>query len=169
MLFYYLVLFAVLPLIALAVFGFLWARRRRTHKVERYSMGIAAPLVFGVASDFEVQQWCDIDFQPDRATTNVSCPGMVVNLEAQVDNVTVIGFSELIDAYVFSASRPSSDDKFKSPVMRHGMKMRGKYTGLVPDGYKAGQAFTFRLNFVGWSGITLVKIETERDRLILSP
>jgi len=130
-------------------------------KVERYTMGIHVEVVLGSPSTAGVSDWTRCTFKPERLIANAPCEGMFEIESATVDEVDVMCTEQgeerfpSRDAYFFLYD--STGRTIDAPVCEHGVGMRVRYTGKLPDRknadgtpvYAAGQKFFFILSFTG--------------------
>lgn len=126
----------------------------RTHALEPKgkpaSIEIPIKFTLGEKAVFHKRLWPAIDFasgrvQFDTIGTNVPCPNAVIFGLIKVGNVGLL-VSSRIDAFVWR--EPLALDV---PTMTYGtaITLFGTYTGLVPEGMRAGEEFEFKVTLSG--------------------
>jgi hypothetical protein len=125
-------------------------------RAEGYSFSLSVKLVLGEPSGFSTREWTLRAVQPRAMVTNAPCPGFVVLESVEVDAILlrpflVDGRHAACDAFAFSVDKADSpeDEELGAPLCDHGAVMVGRYSGLVPEGYKAGFEFPFCLTLQG--------------------
>lgn len=131
--------------------------------IETYSFSLAVELVLGQAQDFEVSQWTMRGLDVNLLVTNAPCEGFVTLKSVAVDGVTLSPFynpkgrtSETAyperDARYFWAKTSGGGVglSVEPQLCDHGAVMHGRYTGLVPEGRKAGEKYTFIVSLKGF-------------------
>ena len=127
--------------------------------IERYSFGLLVTLTLGEPKAFSVREWTMRAVNVKKITANVPCAEFITLQDVVVDGVTLSPFYNANgpdyypehDAWDF---RPDADGRTVNPQLcDHGASMRGKYTGLVPKGYKKGDEYAFIVTIEGPSGV----------------
>ena len=125
-------------------------------RAQGYSFGLSVKLVLGEPRDFSTREWIMRTTQPRALVTNAPCPNFVVLESVEVDAILlkpflVDGRHAACDAFAFSVDAADSPEgeELGAPLCDHGAAMVGRYSGLVPKGYKAGFEFTFCLTLSG--------------------
>ena len=122
-------------------------------KVERYTFSVSATITaLGTAGALAGSNSPDVNFRPQRATTNVVSPGMVTLSDVRVANVsfTVGG---LIDAWQWNANAVGQHLDVPTLTPANKATFSGSYTGLVPSPLSGTGAYPFILSFTGPASI----------------
>ena len=122
-------------------------------KVERYSFSIVSTITnLGTAGALSGSNSPDVNFRPQRVTSNVVSPGMVLISDARVANVsfTVGG---LIDAWQWNANAVGQHLDVPTLTPANKASYAGTYTNLVPSPLSGTGSYTFILSFSGPSSI----------------
>jgi hypothetical protein len=122
-------------------------------KVERYSFSIVTTITaLGTAGALSGSNSPDVNFRPQRVTSNVVSPGMVLISDARVANVsfTVGG---MIDAWQWNANAVGQHLDVPTLTPANKASFSGTYTNLVPSPLSGTGSYTFILAFSGPSSI----------------
>lgn len=122
-------------------------------KVERYTFSATATITaLGTAGALSGSNAPDVNFRPQRATTNVVSPGMVTLTDVRVANVsfTVGG---LIDAWQWNANAVGQHLDVPTLTPANKVTFAGSYTGLVPSPLSGTGSYLFVLSFTGPASI----------------
>jgi hypothetical protein len=127
-------------------------------------MGVGVDLILGKPQDFEVSQWTRTDFEVEYIVANAPVLDFVMVQGVQVDVFELLYDHECdpktkdpfyaLDAFDFTPRGVYPNDepkhhKVEPTLCKHGVSIRGKYTGLVPEGHQAGDKFKFIVGFKG--------------------
>lgn len=125
--------------------------RDSTVKVERYSFSFspAANLVLGTASAIPTfTQQPSTSIKAQRVVMNAPLPGFVLISNLQIANVNVlIGGTE--DAFTYNAGAFGVMLDLPRLDPQNRATSAGAYTGVLPPGYTAGNAFQFIITLQG--------------------
>jgi hypothetical protein len=122
-------------------------------KVERYTFAVNATITaLGTAGALAGSNSPDVNFRPQRATTNVVSPGMVTLNDVRVANVsfTVGG---IIDAWQWNANAVGQHLDVPTLTPANKATFSGNYTGLVPSPLSGTGSYPFILSFTGPASI----------------
>ena len=122
-------------------------------KVERYSFSIVTTITaLGTSGALSGSNSPDVNFRPQRVTSNVVSPGMVLISDARVANVsfTVGG---MIDAWQWNANAVGQHLDVPTLTPANKASFSGTYTNLVPSPLSGTGSYTFILAFSGPSSI----------------
>ena len=122
-------------------------------KVERYSFSIVTTIsALGTMQALTGSNSPDVNFRPQRVTSNVVSPGMVLISDARVANVsfTVGG---MIDAWQWNANAVGQHLDVPTLTPANKASFSGTYTNLVPSPLSGTGSYTFILAFSGPSSI----------------
>ena len=122
-------------------------------KVERYSFSIVTTIsALGTSQALSGSNSPDVNFRPQRVTSNVVSPGMVLISDARVANVsfTVGG---MIDAWQWNANAVGQHLDVPTLTPANKASFSGTYTNLVPSPLSGTGSYTFILAFSGPSSI----------------
>ena len=122
-------------------------------KVERYSFSIVTVIPqLLTAGALSGSNSPDVNFRPQRVTSNVVSPGMVLISDARVANVsfTVGG---MIDAWQWNANAVGQHLDVPTLTPANKASFSGTYTNLVPSPLSGTGSYTFILAFSGPSSI----------------
>jgi hypothetical protein len=126
--------------------------------IERYAFGIVVTLTLGEPKEFNVRDWTMRTVKVTKITANAPRSGFVTLQEVVVDGVILSPFynsngPDYYPAHDAHDFRPEmAACKVDPQLCNHGASMSGKYTGLVPEGYKKGDGYAFIVTFEGPSG-----------------
>lgn len=118
-------------------------------KVERYTFSINATITaLGTAGALSGSNSPDVNFRPQRVTSNVVSPGMVTLSDIRVANVsfTVGG---IIDAWQFNANAVGQHLDVPTLTPANKATFSGSYSGLVPSPLSGTGTYPFILSFTG--------------------
>jgi hypothetical protein len=122
-------------------------------KVERYTFAVNATITaLGTAGALSGSNSPDVNFRPQRATTNVVSPGMVTFSDVRVANVsfTVGG---IIDAWQWNANAVGQHLDIPTLTPANKATFAGSYTGIVPSPLSGTGTYPFILSFTGPASI----------------
>jgi hypothetical protein len=121
-------------------------------KIERYTFTLSQTVTLGIAQDIEITSQPDTTIRVQRRFSNVPCPGFVLTTENRVANLYVnVGQCSTEDEYVYANG--GMDVDWPTMVPANKFSVKGRYTGIVPDGFKEGDPFTVCFTLVGPSTI----------------
>jgi hypothetical protein len=122
-------------------------------KVERYTFAINATITaLGTAGALSGSNSPDVNFRPQRVTTNVVSPAMVLITDGRVANVSfTVGGS--IDAWQWNANAVGEHLDVPTLTPANKASFSGSYTGLVPSPLSGTGSYTFMMSFTGPSSI----------------
>lgn len=107
-----------------------------------YSFSLGTTLKLGKAATFEVRDWTMRSFQPKKLMMNAATWGFVTIDMLLVDSVDILVDERGEDRFPCRDALAFShiDEELRvcgvdiiSPPCRHGVYLRGRYTGLIPD------------------------------------
>jgi hypothetical protein len=135
-----------------------------------FSFTLNVFVVLGEPKLFDVKDWIPIaGVSIDTFIVNAPQPGLVILDSASLDRVDFLydergefrkrsdrGKPEsYADAHTHCPFEgvAHSPTKFGPTPLRceRGARVRGRYTGVVPEGFKVGQQYLFCFSFIGWS------------------
>jgi len=122
-------------------------------KVERYTFAVNATITaLGTTGALSGSNSPDVNFRPQRATTNVVSPGMVTISDARVANVSfTVGGS--IDAWQWNANAVGQQLDVPTLTPANKATFSGSYTGLVPSPLSGTGSYPFAFSFTGPASI----------------
>jgi hypothetical protein len=123
-------------------------------KVERYTFSISATIsTLGTVQTLgPVSNSPDVNFRPQRVTSNAVSPGFVFITDARVANVSfTVGGS--IDAWQWNANAVGQSLDVPTLTPANKATFTGSYNGLVPSPLSGTGAYTFILSFSGPASI----------------
>jgi hypothetical protein len=122
-------------------------------KVERYTFAVNATITaLGTAGSLSGSNSPDVNFRPQRATTNVVSPGMVFITDGRVANVSfTVGGN--IDAWTWNANAVGQHLDVPTLTPANKASFSASYSGLVPSPLSGTGAYTFQLSFTGPASI----------------
>lgn len=122
-------------------------------KVERYTFSITATITsLGTAGALTGSQAPDVNFRPQRVTSNVVSPGMVLISDLRVANVSFsVGGS--LDAWQFNANAVGQHLDVPTLTPANRATFSATYTGLVPSPLSGTGQYVFVLSFSGPASI----------------
>jgi hypothetical protein len=118
-------------------------------KVERYTFAINATITaLGTSGALSGSNSPDVNFRPQRVTSNVVSPGMVMLNDMRVANVSFSVGGQL-DAWQFNAN--AVGQHLDAPTLTPANKatFSGQYSGLVPAPLSGTSSYPFSLSFSG--------------------
>jgi len=122
-------------------------------KVERYTFSVSVTITaLGTAGALTGTNSPDVNFRPQRVTTNVVSPGMVTISDARVANVSFV-VGGLIDAWQWNANAVDSHLDVPTLTPANRATFSGSYTGLVPSPLSGTGSYPFILSFSGPASI----------------
>jgi len=118
-------------------------------KVERYTMALSNPIVFGAASALNLAGNPDTEFRPQRIVTNAPCSMFATLVQLQAANVNVISGGGSVDAYNWNPN--SVGQMMDLPTLTPANRVRalGTYSGYTPPGFVVGATTEFSLQLTG--------------------
>jgi hypothetical protein len=124
-------------------------------KVERYTFSLSALITAlgpGGIGGLSGNNSPDVNFRPQRVTSNAVSPAFVLISDARVANVsfTVGG---LIDSWQWNANAVGQSLDVPTLTPANKASFSGQYTGLVPMPLSGTGAYTFILSFSGPASI----------------
>ena len=123
-------------------------------KVERYSFTLTAVLTLGEPQEFGTKEWTMRKFEVRNVLSNAPCPGFAILEDVVADGIALSPFqAATVDAYAFRMQEGGLE--VDSVLCDHGMAMRGKYSGLIPEGLSPGQKFVLTITLQGPTGESL--------------
>jgi len=122
-------------------------------KVERYTFAINATITaLGTSGALGGSNSPDVNFRPQRVTSNVVSPGMVTISDARVANVSfTVGGN--IDAWQWNANAVGEHLDVPTLTPANKATFSGTYTGLVPSPLSGTGTYPFALSFTGPASI----------------
>ena len=122
-------------------------------KVERYTFAVNATITaLGTAGALSGSNSPDVNFRPQRVTTNVVSPAMVLITDGRVANVSfTVGGS--IDAWQWNANAVGQHLDVPTLTPANKASFSGTYTGLVPAPLSGTGTFAFSMAFTGPASI----------------
>lgn len=145
-----------------------WQRRQATNRramvlrpntgstldVMRFTWGVEQTLVLEAAAALDMQGNPEVDFRPQRVTSNAPIPAFCTVDSMKAANVDAI-VGGRVDAFNFSAQAQGSEVDFPTLTPANTMKITGDYSDLLPDGgYVTSTDFIFIIAFTGPAGLT---------------
>ncbi len=123
--------------------------------VMRFSWGIEETLTLETAdTGLLLTGNPEVDFRPQRVTSNVPLPGMCTINSMKAANVDAIVGGQ-VDAFIYSALAQGAEVDFPTLTPANTMKITGAYSGLLPDGgYVTATDFVYNIAFTGPAGLT---------------
>ena len=122
-------------------------------KVERYTFAINATITaLGTAGALSASNSPDVNFRPQRVTSNVVSPGMVLITDIRVANVS-FSVGGQIDAWQFNANAVGQHLDVPTLTPANKATFSGTYSGLVPSPLSGTGAYPFVLSFSGPASI----------------
>jgi hypothetical protein len=123
--------------------------------IMRFSWGIQETLTLSTADPgLLLSGNPEVDFRPQRVTSNVPLPGMCTVDSLKAANVDAIVGGE-VDAFIWSALAQGAEVDFPTLTPANTMKATGAYSGLLPDGgYVTATPFVYIISFTGPAGLT---------------
>lgn len=122
-------------------------------KVERYTFAINSTITaLGTAGTLGGSNSPDVNFRPQRVTSNVVSPAMVFISDGRVANVSfTVGGS--IDAWQWNANAVGQHLDVPTLTPANKATFSGNYTGLVPSPLSGTGSYQFALSFTGPASI----------------
>jgi hypothetical protein len=122
-------------------------------KVERYTFAINATITnLGTTGALTGSNSPDVNFRPQRVTTNVVSPGMVTITEGRIANVSFTVGGQ-IDAWQWNANAVGEHLDVPTLTPANKATFIGTYSGLVPSPLSGTGSFNFMLSFTGPASI----------------
>ena len=122
-------------------------------KVERYTFSVSAVIsTLGTTQALSASNSPDVNFRPQRVTSNAVSPGFVFITDGRVANVsfTVGG---LIDAWQWNANAVGQSLDVPTLTPANKASFSASYNGLVPSPLGGTGSYTFVLSFNGPASI----------------
>lgn len=124
-------------------------------KIERYTFGVNSVIeALGTEQVVQGSNSPDVNFRPQRVTTNIEHPAMVFITDGRVANVsfTVGGY---IDAWMWGPQAVGQELDVPTITPANRAAFNGKYTGRVPKALAdlEGKKYEFVLAFTGPASI----------------
>ena len=122
-------------------------------KVERYTFAINITITaLGSQGALSGSNSPDVNFRPQRVTTNVVSPGMVLITDIRVANVSFSVGGQL-DAWQFNANAVGQHLDIPTLTPANKATFTGTYSGLVPSPLSGTGSYPFVLSFSGPASI----------------
>lgn len=122
-------------------------------KVERYTFAINATITaLGTAGALGGSNSPDVNFRPQRVTSNVVSPGMVFITDGRVANVSFTVGGQ-IDAWQWNANAVGEHLDVPTLTPANKATFSGTYTGLTPAPLSGTGSYQFSLSFTGPASI----------------
>jgi len=119
------------------------------HEGSAHVVSIKTPVVLGAAAKIRLRTMSDTCFKARVVHTNVPCPNAMLLKDIKIGNIGMFVSGGVIDAYQFRKGACGLSLDISTIEARTMVAITVRYTGLVPEGMKAGDVFDFEITLEG--------------------